>query len=322
MPPPPSKLPLPFAPRSSSGSPPSSAGQPSVGSSGSTAASETAAFYDAEGSLGASLEEELAAAAAGCDTPRSTTSWTSCLSSALPQVRDVLLQSTELQGGAHAAASRRGGLPLPTPAEACNGCRSSVLLACLTLPFSSLFVLLQAQTEAELQGLDLGEVERLAAEAAELQSRAAVALRLARARMGGSGGSALARFVIPEEHKEQRQAVAAEETWRAKGGTAVRATVAEAKQRQGDGSAGGTFPTAAGMALQLYLLLLVLLESALLAGARLAQRASLGALRPPRELVLAPVAAARCALCLAMLAADVLFGALGALQRHPGRVAA
>jgi hypothetical protein len=118
--------------------------------------------------------------------------------------------------------------------------------------------------------------------------------------------------------------VAAEETWRVKGGTAGHAAVVEAKQRQGGGSAalGGTFPAAAGMALRLYLLLLVLLESSLLAGARLAQRASLGALRPPRELVLAPVAAARCALCLAMLAADVLFGALGALQRHPGRVAA
>jgi hypothetical protein len=39
------------------------------------------------------------------------------------------------------------------------------------------------QTEAELQGLDAAEVERLAAEAADLQARAATALRLAQRRL-------------------------------------------------------------------------------------------------------------------------------------------
>lgn len=172
----------------------------------------------------------------------------------------------------------------------------------------------QAQTEAELQGLDLGEVERLAAEAAELQARAAVALRLARARMGGSGAAPSACFAIPEEHKVS---AAAGSSPRGLGATSQHAVVAEAKQERrkvGGFERGGALPANAGVALQLYLLLLVLLEGALLAAARLAQRASLGALRPPRKVVLAPVAVTRSALCLALLAADVLHGALGALH--------
>ncbi|KAL4422585.1 hypothetical protein ABPG75_008782 [Micractinium tetrahymenae] len=86
-------------------------------------------------------------------------------------------RSAAAESAFYSAAGGGGGTAvsgLETP-------RSAVSWAsALTLP----------QTESDLAQLDLDEVRQLAAEAEALQQRAALALRLARLRMGGEGGGA------------------------------------------------------------------------------------------------------------------------------------
>ena len=179
-------------------------------------------------------------------------------------------QQLQLHQRPHSAAAASD-----TPRSAAGSWTSTLSAAAGALP----------QTEEEVQQLELGEVEWLAEEAAELQARASTALRLARQRLrrregGGQTGQHGQAGAVP-----------------ARGGVS------------------GVAPVRA--ALQLYMLMLALVEAALLAGAGLVARLSLGLVRLPAGLLLAPVAAARRAAFVLLAAADLLLRVLGALCGLP-----
>lgn len=204
--------------------------------------------------------------------------------------------------------------------------RSLVLPSLPTLPRPAV---LPPQTEAELAQLDLGEVVRLAAEAAELQERAGAALRLARQRLQGEPGArsgsgdgqaagveggpapASARSGSPvgdSAHAEATRKAADLET-------ASEHKAEPALGRKAAAAAPAT-PALLLLALQLLLLLTAAAEAGLLWCAGAARRASGGTLRVPRSLVLAPVGAARGGAVAALLAADVV---LALLAPRPSR---
>jgi hypothetical protein len=164
-----------------------------------------------------------------------------------------------------------------TPRSAAGSWTSALSAAAGSLP----------QTEEVVQQLDLGEVECLTEEAAELQARAVTALRLARQRLrrrerGGQAGQQWQQGAAPP------------------GG------------RRG-GAVSGAAPVRA--ALQLYMLALA--EAALLSGAGLVARLSLGRVSLPTGVMLAPLAVARRAAFVLLAAADLLLRVLGALCGLP-----
>jgi hypothetical protein len=187
------------------------------------------------------------------------------------------------------------------------------------------------QTEAELQQLDYKEVERLAEDAADLQWRAATALRLARQRMNlGAAGIAqgpskgfqagftregpVRDLEFPAGTREDAHPLPAPGSSRSPATEAGRTRqplhTSISRRRAADTQEGHGF-------LRLYLLLLAVAEVVLLWLAQLARCASLGVLHPPRSLVLAPVTAARSAVCLVLFVSDAARQALAALGRSP-----
>lgn len=188
---------------------------------------------------------------------------------------------------------------------------------CSSLQLASLgHSLVSFQTEAELQGLDAGEVERLAAEAAELQARATTALRLAQERLqahmqAGDGGA-------PASSGSVALATPLEPPAAGVAAASAAAGDAELVAPAGAAGAGADMPPAAPVAvgapsqppeaqrlLQLCILLLAAGEALLLWGAHAVQAASGGRLQLPRTLALAPLLPARTALAALLLAADV-----------------
>jgi hypothetical protein len=174
------------------------------------------------------------------------------------------------------------------------------------------------QTEAELAQLELGDIERLAEEAAEWQERAGAALRLARQRLHAGG-----RAEQPDGGRSAGQpgnaAIATASSLNASPAEGAAQATAEPQRTTEPELTATAAPAAAPapllLALQLLLLLAAAAEVALLWGVGLAGRASGGVVRLPRSLVLAPVSAARGGVMAALLAADLALALGAALVR-------
>lgn len=218
------------------------------------------------------------------------------------------------------AETSGGGADFDTPRSAVSWVSSSMALP---------------QTEAELAGLEWQEVEQLAAEAAELQQRAALALRLARQRMQGDGGSGGNGGSESGGLESYVPGLVFRPSGRGMGGAGREDGVAVAGSMQSAGlaarsrSAAPASPAAdegpalsLQLPLQLALLLLAAAEAALLFCADLAQRASCGLLRLPRTLVTAPAGAVRAIVLTAVVCAELALRLLTSFWRMPQGVTA
>lgn len=208
------------------------------------------------------------------------------------------------------------------------------------------------QADAELEHLPPAELERLAAEAAELQARAAAALRQARARLQGDGSAGVEAAPLAAAGPAEPGTAAEAAAVHAEQEAAPAAATGEPAVPASEGAAGAAEPAAelgeptgplllapalaelAAMAegtacsrvepvatqpaelprlLRLCALLVTLTELALLASAAVVRRGSCGLVRPPQRLVLLPADAMRWAAAALLLGVGAAAGVREAL---------